>query len=101
MTEDGSNEVNAAIYAALCLMEEGEIAKAVVFLYTIRQRSHRLWLTIKELLLKHAQSHGKLLCVATIVEAAGKDTLGESFHLVPGLQSAYARYENERNNPQA
>ena len=69
------------------LIDEGRYAWVAAILFSHHKTKIEFWIALKADLLRSASSSSRLFLIATLLDVSSKETLAESCHLVPGLNS--------------
>jgi len=77
------------------LINQGKYAEVAVVLFSHHKNRIGFWVNLKAELLCSAKTHPNLFLVATLLDVSSKDTLEESFHLVPGLSALIYRQTHD------
>lgn len=71
---------------ALALLAEFKAAKLCSLMFCIHKANMGQWLTIKEVLLRHAVNHRQLSALGTVLECSVKTELSACYPYFPGLK---------------
>ena len=78
------------------LIRQDKYAEVTAALFHHHKKSISFWVNLKAELLCSAKGSRDLLVIATLLDASTKETLDESCHLVPGLNSLIYRHSNDQ-----
>lgn len=79
------DETQRLLQKALQLLAHRESAKLCAFMFCLHKTNMNQWLTIREVLLRHAVNHRQLSSIGLVVECSIKEELSSCYSCFPGL----------------